>query len=69
MIKNSEKLREWERAFERNNPLTFEQKLKIVDSLWKEAMDLGVINSEMALKGIEDIIEFKRRINCLNKYS
>jgi len=26
MVKNAEKIEEWEREFERNNPLTFEQK-------------------------------------------
>ncbi len=69
MVKNAERLKEWEEEFSRNNPLSFEQKLKIVDSLWKEAIDLGVIDKNTVLEGIEDVIEFKRRVNCLKKYS
>jgi hypothetical protein len=67
MVKNNIKFHEWENNYIKNNPLSYEQKIKIFDGLWSEAVNLGVISKKNSLDGIEKDIELKRRINCLKK--
>jgi len=67
MIKNTETLEKFEKKYIKKNNLTFEEKLKIYESLWVEAMLLKVLPSKDPLEGIENDIKIARILNFLHK--
>ncbi|MBN2018966.1 MAG: hypothetical protein JW749_01935 [Sedimentisphaerales bacterium] len=65
MIKDRQKLEEFERRMLATENLTHEQAMAIFDSLFEEAVSLGVINDENILEGIETDIRVARILNQL----
>ena len=65
MIKSAKKLEEFERKLLETEELSYKQKLKIFDALFKEAVSLGVINDKNMLDGIEIDIRIAKAVNGL----
>ena len=65
MIKNAKKLAEFERKMLETEDLSYEQKLKIFDWLFREAVSLGVINDKNIMDGIEVDIRIAKAVNGL----
>ena len=66
MIKNSKKLEEFNKELIRQEHHSYEQALKIYESLYKEAVNLKAIDSENPLAGIETNIKLAKALNSLN---
>lgn len=71
MIKDEKLLREFEdRIIKEEGRLSFSYSLRIFESLWKEAMALGILPSSNPLEGIETDIKIARILNsCLKSSS
>ena len=67
MIKNKKKLAEFEKKLIEGENLSYSQKFKIFDELFKEAVSLGVINDENIMEGIEVDIRIAKALNGLNR--
>lgn len=67
MIKNTETLEKFEKKYIKKNNLTFEEKLRIYESLWAEALLMKVLPSKDPLEGIENDIKIARILNSLYK--
>jgi hypothetical protein len=65
MIKNKKKLAEFEKRLMEAEDLTYDQKFKLFDELFKEAVSLGVFNDENIMEGIEVDIRIARALNGL----
>lgn len=65
MITNKDKLNEFERELIRKENLSHKEALAIYEALHKEAVALGVINSDNILDGIEVDLRIARAINGL----
>jgi hypothetical protein len=65
MIKDKHKLEEFERKLLETENLPYKQALTIYDDLFKEAVSLGVINTDNILEGIEVDIKLARILNQL----
>ena len=65
MIKNKRKLNEFYRKVIEQENISHKQALAIYDALHKEALSLGVINSENILDGLEIDLKIARAINGL----
>ena len=67
MIKNPDILRKLEEEFiKTKGSLTFEESLKIYDSMWHEAVSLGILPPKDPLEGIEKDIKLAKILNsCL----
>ncbi|MEK7449231.1 MAG: hypothetical protein AAB019_07075 [Planctomycetota bacterium] len=63
MIKDTNLLNEFEQAYLKSEKLTYEQALKLFESLWQEAKALGVIPLKEPLEGIETDIRLARILN------
>jgi hypothetical protein len=67
MIKKGKKLCEFERKLLEQENLSYRQKLKIYDALFKEAVSLGIFTQENIMDGIEVDIKIAKAINILKK--
>lgn len=68
MIKNRRILDDFEKAQIRKERLTYRKSLKLVESLWKEGMAMGVLPPKDPLEGIETDIKLARILNrCSRK--
>ena len=67
MIKNTETLEKFEKKYIKKNNLTFEEKLRIYESLWAEALLMKVLPSKDPLEGIENDIKIAGILNSLHK--
>ena len=65
-MRNRKKLDEFERELLRKENLSHKEALAIYEALHKEAVALGVINSDNILDGIEVDLRIARAINGLN---
>ncbi|HDZ24023.1 MAG TPA: hypothetical protein ENH70_05735 [Desulfobacteraceae bacterium] len=71
MIKNSKKLKGFEKNFLKNRGnLTHEQALKLFTAMWEEARSLGLFPSKDLLEGIDVDIRIAKALNsCLKNSS
>lgn len=71
MIKRGEILKEFEKdSVIKRITLSFEQSIKLIESLWHEGINLGVIPPKEKMEGIEVDIRIARILNsCLRKSS
>lgn len=67
MIKNRQKLQGLERKFIGSENLPYKKKLALFDTLFKEAISLGVFNEDNILDGIEVDIRIAKAINSLKR--
>jgi len=63
MIQNGHKLDDLHRALDAKENLSFQEALAIYEMLHKEAVSLGVINSENMLDGLELDLKIAKAIN------
>jgi len=66
MIRNRHKLEEFYRELIRTENISHKQALAIYEALHKEAVSLGIINSENILEGLEVDLRIARAINGLS---
>jgi len=69
MIKNAKKLAEFERRLLETENLSLNQKWKLFDALFKEAVSLGIFNDKNTMDGIEVDIKIARAIHSLKPKS
>lgn len=70
MIKNAEILKKLENSFMKESGiLPYSQAMKIFESLWNEAVALGVLPSKNPLEGIEVDIKVAKILNSCSKNS
>ncbi|MHB1335387.1 MAG: hypothetical protein ACYCXQ_05445 [Candidatus Humimicrobiaceae bacterium] len=67
MIKNTETLEKFEKKYIKKNNLTFEEKSRVYESLWAEALLMKVLPSKDPLEGIENDIKIAWILNSLHK--
>jgi hypothetical protein len=67
MIKNTETLEKFEKKYIKKNNLTFEEKLRVYESLWTEALLMKTLPSKDPLEGIENDIKIASILNSLHK--
>ncbi len=65
MIKNANILRRFEREELKKERLSFAEKLKLLDSMWKEACSLGAIKTTKGLGDLEKAIRIAKGVNGL----
>jgi hypothetical protein len=65
MVKNAQVLEQFELELVRSSPPDFNANLRIVEALYQEARNLGVLPRPDPLEGIEHIIELARAINSV----
>lgn len=66
MIKDPEYFKKFEDSIIANQKFSYEKALKIFESMWDEAMYLGIIPGKNPLEGIETDIRVARILNsCL----
>ena len=58
-------LEEFERELVARDSLTYEQKLKIYEAMWNEAVSLGVLPPEDPMEGIEVDIKIAKTLNSV----
>jgi hypothetical protein len=63
MIQNRHKLEEFQRKLDAEESLSYREALAIYEMLHKEAVSLGVINSENILDGLEVDLRIAKAIN------
>ncbi len=63
MIQNKHKLDELQRKLDSEENLSYKEALAIYEMLYKEAVSLGVINSENILDGLEVDLRIAKAIN------
>jgi len=63
MIQNKHKLDELQRKLDSEENLSYKEALAIYEMLHKEAVSLGVINSENILDGLEVDLRIAKAIN------
>jgi hypothetical protein len=66
MIRDRHKLEEFERNLLKTRKFSYKQAFAIYESLLKEALSLGVINSDNWMEDIEVDIKIARAINGLS---
>ncbi len=63
--------RKWEKVYELElaslEKLTFEDKLKIMDMMWKEVLSLGLFDEDDWREKIKSRIKIAKALNCLKK--
>lgn len=69
MVKNTERLAQFERddAARAGRDRSYEQALRLFESLWREARALGAVGSGDPLIGLEADIEIARTLNALRR--
>lgn len=63
MIKNSEYLKKFEDEQTANDDMTLEQKLKLLNSIYKFAVKLGTLPPDDLLEGLDNDIKVAKIIN------
>jgi hypothetical protein len=63
MIQNRHKMNEFQRKLDAEESLSYREALAIYEMLHKEAVSLGVINSENILDGLEVDLRVAKAIN------
>ncbi len=63
MVKNSHILRKFEREEMRKEKLSFKDAFKILDAMWREALDLGVLKSSNWLDDVKKEIRIAKIVN------
>ena len=66
MVKNPNKLREFERRLLRNNPIDIQKNFRIMASLYDEAVQLKIFPLDNPLEGIERDIRYAKVINSVS---
>jgi len=70
MIRDAEALRFFEDDLMKRGPKpSFQEALRIFESMWKEGITLGILPLSDPLDGIEVDIELARVLNCLKNSS
>jgi hypothetical protein len=64
MIKNYKLVRELDNEFIQNNKISHKKALQIFEAMWKYAVNMGVSLLNDSGQEIEEIVEFKKRINA-----
>jgi hypothetical protein len=67
MIRNKRKLDKFYRELEAKEKLSYKAALRIYEALHKEALSLGVINSDNILDGLEVDLRIAKAINGLSR--
>ncbi len=65
MIQNGHKLEEFQRRLDAEENLSYQDALAIYEMLHKEAVSLGVINSENMLDGLEVDLRIAKAVNSV----
>jgi hypothetical protein len=65
MIRNKPKLDKFHRKLIKEEKLSYKKALSIYEALHKEAVSLGVINSENILEGLEVDLRIAKTVNGL----
>ena len=65
MIRNRHKLNKFHRKLIKEENLSYKKALSIYEALHKEAVSLGVINSENILEGLEVDLRIAKTVNGL----
>lgn len=65
MIKNATKLKKFERSLIIKKKLSYREALKVYETMHREAVRLGIINSKNILDGIEVDIRIAKALNSL----
>lgn len=63
MITNHKEIEKFEKEFSIQQPLTLSQKFALLNSLYDQARQLGHFTDNDLLDGLEDDIEFARKLN------
>ncbi|MFB0555485.1 MAG: hypothetical protein ACETWQ_19440 [Phycisphaerae bacterium] len=66
MIRNKHKLNKFYQKLIKEENISYEKALSIYEALHKEAVSLGVINSENILEGLEIDLRIAKAINGLS---
>jgi len=66
MIKNKTKLDKFHKKLIKEENLSHKKALSIYEELHKEAVSLGIINSENILEGLEVDLRIAKTVNGLN---
>ena len=70
MVRNPALLRKFEDKIRMKEKLSYRQSLKLLDSMWKEAVRLRVLPSKDTLEGLDGVFRIAKAINsCLKKSS
>jgi len=69
MVRDCRELREFEDDLMRRTPVDIAQNFRIIDALWEEAIQLGVVPTDNPLEGIETDIRIARVINSVRPTS
>ena len=69
MVRDCRELREFEDDLLRRTPVDIAQNFRIIDALWEEAIQLGVVPTDNPLEGIETDIRIARVINSVRPTS
>ena len=69
MIKNTKLLQKFEDDLQRKEVLSYNDALKIYESLWDEAKTLGILPSTNPMEGIEVKIKIAKILNSCSKNS
>ncbi len=67
MIKNQELLEKFETKLISSQKLSYEENLKIFESMWNLACELKIFPPENPMEGIEKDIELARILNLCSK--
>ena len=67
MIKNQELLEKFETKLIASQKLSYEENLKIFESMWNLACELKIFPPENPMEGIEKDIELARILNLCSK--
>lgn len=65
MVRNKHKLNKFYRKLIEEEDISHKKALSIYEALHKEAVSLGVINSENILEGLETDLRIARAVNAL----
>ncbi len=65
MVKNSEYLKEFEDDWISKQRLTPEQAFDILDSMWEEAVSLGVLPRKDPMEGLEAVLRIASILNSV----
>ncbi|MEW5761350.1 MAG: hypothetical protein AB1779_11360 [Candidatus Thermoplasmatota archaeon] len=69
MIKNRQKLQKFEKEILKNEKVDFLKNYKIVEAMYKEAIELGIIPMKEPLYGLEVDMKVAKVINSVSKTS
>jgi len=69
MIKNPEYIESFEKKLIKNSKVDIEKNFQIVESLYKEAVELGIFPPKDPLEGIETKIKIAKAINSVQPTS